>query len=286
MIGACYPSGADPLRHPAGFVDQLNPLGGELIADPVGLRVILRSFRCLARRDGCINGAVVEAGGGFGFRAQSQHRRQVPQQLPTPLQTLQLLLAQGGVFSPFQPVGEGPQGLGQIEQHGQSARAVEVIVHGADEALFELHQSGVVRAAIGVMRPPAEARLCSSRGCRNGDRQDSGLHSDPPAGGCSFKGLGGEIKRFAVVGLQHKKAQGHRRDSTVQQGADGGEVAERFGHLGATDIDHAVVHPQFRQGCAVGGFRLSDLVFVVREHQISATEVNVDGLTQFLAHHC
>ena len=114
-------SGADPLRHPAGFVDQLHPLGGELIPDPVGLREILRRFRRLARSDSHINGAVVEAGGGFRFRAQSQHRRQVSQQLPTTLQTLQLRLRQGGVFPPFQPVGEGPQGLGQIEQHSQSA---------------------------------------------------------------------------------------------------------------------------------------------------------------------
>ena len=115
-------------------------------------------------------------------------------------------------------------------------------------------------------------------------QSDGGVEPLPARGG-SLKGLSCEIKRFAVVRLEHEQPQGHWRDSTVQQGADRGEVAERFGHLGATDIHHAVVHPQVRQCCAVGGFRLGDFVLVVGKNQIAATEVNVDGLAQFLAHH-
>ena len=41
----------------------------------------------------------------------------------------------------------------------------------------------------------------------------------------------------------------------------------------------------FARVVTVGGFRLGNLVFVVREHQVGATQVNVDGLPQFLAHH-
>ena len=110
--------------------------------------------------------------------------------------------------------------------------------------MFELNQSGVGWTSVG-----GHGALCE----RCGDApakalavaiaKAQGRIQTLPAGGCGLKGLGGEIKRFAVVRLQHKQAKGHRRDSTVQQGADGGEVAERFGHLGATDIDHAVVHP-------------------------------------------
>ena len=138
---------------PPGLSISSIPLGGELIPDPVGFGVILGCFGCLACRDGCINGAVVEAGGGFRFRAQSQHRARCRSSCQRPARSFQLRLRQGGVFPAFQPVGEGPQGLGQIEQHGQSARAVEVIVHGADEALFELHQSGVGWTPSAVMAP-------------------------------------------------------------------------------------------------------------------------------------
>ena len=106
-----------------------------------------------------------------------------------------------------------------------------------------------------------------------------------PAGGCGLKGLGGEIKGFAVVGLQHKQAQGHRRDPALQQRTDGGEVAERLAHLLAAHIDHAVVHPDPGQVLTGGSFGLGDLVFVVREYQVGPTQVDVDRVTELRPHH-
>ena len=73
--------------------------------------------------------------------------------------------------------------------------------------------------------------------------QQQGAVETLPAVGCGIEGFSCEVEGLAVMGLQHKQAQGHRRDAAVEQRPDRGEVAERFRHLGAADIDHAVVHP-------------------------------------------
>ena len=99
------------------------------------------------------------------------------------------------------------------------------------------------------------------------------------------EGFSGEVEWLAVMGLQHKQAQRHWRDTAVEQCPDRGEVAQRFRHFGAADVDHAVVHPQLRQGRAVGGFGLGDFVFMVREHQIATAEMDVDREAEFLTHH-
>ena len=87
------------------------------------------------------------------------------------------------------------------------------------------------------------------------------------------------------MGLQHKQAQGHGADAIGQQGPDRGEIAQGFTHLFAVDIHHAVVEPVAGQGLAGGCFGLGDFIFVVRKNQVGSTQVNVDGFTQFLAHH-
>ena len=193
---------------------------------------------------------------------------------------------QCGVLASFQPVGKGSEGLGQIEQNSQSPRAVEVIVHRADEALLELHQTGVGWSVIG-----GHCTLRQGRGCAPAEAltlaipQAESSIEPLPAGGRGVQGFGGEIKGFAVVRLEHKQAQGHRRDSALQQRADGGEVAERFAHLLPAHIDHAVVHPDPGQVLACSRFGLGDLVLMVREHQIGSSEMDVDRVAEFRTHH-
>src|SRR3546814_2148696 len=59
------------------------------------------------------------------------------------------------------------------------------------------------------------------------------------------------------------------------------DVAQRLGHLGATEIEHAVVQPVTRKHLAVmGAGALRDLVFVMRKLQVDAAGMNVDGLAQ------
>ena len=63
-------------------------------------------------------------------------------------------------------------------------------------------------------------------------------------------------------------------------------VAQRLRHLGAVEVEEAVVHPVMREGVvAVGALRLCDLVLVVREHQILAAGVDVEGLAEVAGAH-
>jgi len=59
------------------------------------------------------------------------------------------------------------------------------------------------------------------------------------------------------------------------------EVAERLRHLDALIGDHADVHPVPGQGLAGHCPALGGLAFVVREDQVVATAVQVDGVTEF-----
>ena len=53
----------------------------------------------------------------------------------------------------------------------------------------------------------------------------------------------------------------------------------RLGHLLAAEIDHPIVEPVLGEGLAVGALRLGDLVLVMREDQVTASAVDVEGLT-------
>ena len=65
------------------------------------------------------------------------------------------------------------------------------------------------------------------------------------------------------------------------------EVPERLAHLLGcfTDCDEAVVHPVVRESFAGFGFALSDFVFVMRESQVMAATVDIDGVAQVFGRH-
>ena len=71
----------------------------------------------------------------------------------------------------------------------------------------------------------------------------------------------------------------------LQHVADGEEVAQRLGHLLVVDVQEAVVHPVLTNGAAAGAFALRDLVLVVRELQVHAAAVDVEGLAEQRAAH-
>ncbi len=93
------------------------------------------------------------------------------------------------------------------------------------------------------------------------------------------------VDRLAVVGAQHRKPH-HVARPVRQHLADGDEIAEALAHLLAFDLQEAVVHPEIRHhGCVERAARLRDLVLVVREHEIDAAAVDVEGLAEMLPRH-
>ena len=177
-------------------------------------------------------------------------------------------LAGGLGVAPLAAIGQGTQGFSQFEQRGQGRGGVEVVVHGRGEAQARLRQG---------TRCPLEPIACGF--FLQLGRQLQGGVKALPTGGRRGQGLLGEIERFAVMGLEDEQAQGHRRGTALKQGADCGEVAQGFGHLFAAHIDHAVVQPPAGQGLARGRLRLGNLVFVVGENQVGATEMDINRVS-------
>jgi hypothetical protein len=72
----------------------------------------------------------------------------------------------------------------------------------------------------------------------------------------------------------------------VEQLVDGEEVAQRLAHLLAGDVEEAVVHPVGRhEGVAERRAALRDLVLVVREDEVEAAGMDVEGLAELLGAH-
>lgn len=94
--------------------------------------------------------------------------------------------------------------------------------------------------------------------------------------------LGGVVQRAAVLPCQQKVTDGLVAVYLAQL-AHGKEIVGAFAHLMVVDVQKTVVHPVPRKGAAVGTFALGDLVFVVREDQILAACVDIDGLAQMPA---
>jgi hypothetical protein len=96
-----------------------------------------------------------------------------------------------------------------------------------------------------------------------------------------------EVERAAVVRAQHEEA--HRLAvELLQHVGDGEEVAQALGHLLVVDVQEAVVHPGLHKGRAAGPFALRDLVLMVRELQVHAAAVDVEGSpssAQLMAEH-
>ena len=72
----------------------------------------------------------------------------------------------------------------------------------------------------------------------------------------------------------------------LQQLMNGDEIAFGFRHLAAFDLQEAVVHPVARHLVgAMGAAGLRDLVFMVREDEVEATAMDIEGLAQMMLRH-
>ena len=80
------------------------------------------------------------------------------------------------------------------------------------------------------------------------------------------------------MGSQHIEPE-HIARPIGEQLVDRDEIAERLRHLLALHIQEAVMHPDVRQRMLMmRAFALRNFVFVMREDQIDAAAVNVDGV--------
>ena len=92
------------------------------------------------------------------------------------------------------------------------------------------------------------------------------------------------VDRAAVVAGDQQVAH-HLGVILLQHLAQGEEVAQGLGHLLAVDGDHPAVQPGIGVGLAGSRLALGDLVLVVREFQVVATAVDVEGLAQAAGGH-
>ena len=75
---------------------------------------------------------------------------------------------------------------------------------------------------------------------------------------------------------------GGRRHALFAQILHGGDVANALCHLGAVGQQELAVAPDARKRLPRSGLRLRDLVLVVREDEIYAAAMKVEGLPQIL----
>ena len=94
-----------------------------------------------------------------------------------------------------------------------------------------------------------------------------------------------EVQGAAVVVGNEEEAQGIGA-VVFQDVLDQEEVVQGLAHLFRIDGDEAVVEPVFDHGFLAGeGFGLGDFVFMVREDEVAAAAVEIEGIAEvFIAH--
>ena len=109
----------------------------------------------------------------------------------------------------------------------------------------------------------------------------------------SLEGFVGEVHGAAIVGLKNEETNGHGAVGLVEGGVvateelgEGNEIAQRFTHFLTIDGNHIVVHPVAHHVFALRCHGLCYFTFVVWEHQVHATAVNIKFLAQIFASHC
>ncbi len=154
---------------------------------------------------------------------------------------------------------------GEVEQHRNRFRRIEVVVHRGAEpgsrSILPLHAgfSHVHPAQCGIKTRQRLLRVVQMRI--------------------------GIIERAAVVRAQDEETQ-YLRIVFLQHLAYGEEVAQRFGHLLLVHPHETVVHPVVHVGTAVRALGLRDLVLVMRELQILPAAVNIEMMAQMVVAHC
>ena len=100
----------------------------------------------------------------------------------------------------------------------------------------------------------------------------------------ALEALPGKVERAAVVGLQHEQAQGGG-GMLLEYLGQREEVAQALAHLLAVDQQHTRVHPGVGKTLVPGAGGLGALVLMVREGEVGAAAVDVDGGAQVAVDH-
>ncbi len=86
------------------------------------------------------------------------------------------------------------------------------------------------------------------------------------------------------MGREHEEPQ-HLRIVDGVDLPDGLEVSKGLGHLVVIDVQEGIVHPVMDERLSVCALGLGDFILMVREDQILAAGVDVDGISKIpLAH--
>ena len=104
-------------------------------------------------------------------------------------------------------------------------------------------------------------------------------------GGRGGERLVAEVEAGPVVSRQQGVAKRPRRDPVLEKIGDPGDVALGAGHLPAAHLQVGAVQPGAHERRARGGLRLGDLVLVVREDEVDAAGVDVEGLPEIAHRH-
>ena len=158
--------------------------------------------------------------------------------------------------------------------HRHGAGQVEVLVHGGRELGRQRPGAHLLGGGVDGVQPFVVGELVGPQ-----DRAGQAL----PQGLGVGQGLLGELHGGAVVDGAQGQAQ-HSGVVALEQLGHHQGVAQRLAHLLALDGHPGVVDPVTRKAPA-GAVGLGLLVLVVREAQVDAAAVDVEGLAQVAARH-
>jgi len=91
---------------------------------------------------------------------------------------------------------------------------------------------------------------------------------------------------LAIVRADEDVADFHGGEALGLKVGQGVHVSKRFGHLAAIDEEVCDVEPVRGEITTAGAEALSYFVLMVREHEIDATRMHVEGITKVFRDHC
>ncbi len=193
-------------------------------------------------------------------------------------------------------VGGRIDGAEDVEDGGAGFGGVEVVGEGGGEvgvALADCFRQGAGRRGNGRSLPFAALRSSGRILVGDGDALGPVAGADAVVEGAqALDGVGGfgeavegEVELVAVGHAEQKEADGRCAIALEKEVAEGEEVALGLGHFFAFDEQEADVEPVAREGVVRGGFRLGDLIFVVREHEVFTAGVEVEGVAEIFDGH-
>ena len=171
----------------------------------------------------------------------------------------------------------GPQPARLPGQYAQGRWRVQVILQSADQFL---RRRG--------LRRRTGARILATVGALLRAGFSAAVEQHPVEPVQALPGSRNELlaplQRVTVARAQERQPQDLPGKARAQR-TDRQDIAPGLGHLRAVHANHAVVQPVSRQRRAIGAAALRDLVFVMREDQVLAAAVNIDGLSQMFSGH-